>query len=208
MQKRQTVKLRSKQMYLTKEFLCIVKWRLHFELLLASSKIRSMQQMLLDLKNSIQNNFQSSQRKEPFTSLLCPVTLYGFLRLKFSSLYSVWALTGLKTVGYPCSALGISAKHLIARQGRVLHPHQSVPQSHGVGRAAHTLSLGSYFQTFSPTVHVTKDAKPDPKVTPQKWVWFNCECSHWKHSTVSYILFTETKLDFYPDFLYFANAKK
>lgn len=41
------------------------------------------------------------------------------------------------------------------------------PQSHGVGRAAHTLSLSA---ALNPIVHVTKDAKPDLKVTPHKQV--------------------------------------
>lgn len=47
----ETVKLRSNQMYPTKEFLCTVKSRLQFELFLVSSKIRNMQQMLLEQLN-------------------------------------------------------------------------------------------------------------------------------------------------------------
>lgn len=69
MQKRQTVKLRSKQTYPTKEFLCTAKSRLQFELLLASSKTRNMQQMLLEQLNPKQLPRLAEKRTLPLSAV-------------------------------------------------------------------------------------------------------------------------------------------
>lgn len=80
MQKRQRVKLRSKQTYPTKGIFTYreVKTSIStFTLLLA--KLEAYRKCYsIQTTNSIQNNFQGSQKKELYILLLCPVTPYGF----------------------------------------------------------------------------------------------------------------------------------
>lgn len=76
----ETVTLRPKQMYPTKGIFMYstVKALLRtFTLLLAKSEAYGTCD-LIQTTNSIQNNFQGSQKKELYISLLCPVAPYEF----------------------------------------------------------------------------------------------------------------------------------